>query len=95
MASDITYLRANGRFYYLCVILDLFSRMVVAWKLSPSIDQNLTLSCVHTVDYKVTGKGENNREGFRGNLKVNSLVRNLLTNAESLAGTNRTLLTRH
>lgn len=57
-ASDITYLRANGRFYYLCVILDLFSRMVVAWKLSPSIDQNLTLSCLRAAyDNRRPSKG--------------------------------------
>ena len=50
-ASDITYIRADGRFYYLCVILDLFSRMVVAWNLSPHIDQNLTLSCLRAAYY--------------------------------------------
>ena len=57
-ASDITYIRANGRFYYLCVILDLFSRMVVAWNLSPSIDQELSISCLKTAyDDRGPGKG--------------------------------------
>ena len=32
--SDITYIKAGGRFYYLCVIIDLFSRRVIAYKLS-------------------------------------------------------------
>ena len=45
-AADITYLRAEGRFFYLCVILDLFFRRVIAWKLSPRMDQNLTLACL-------------------------------------------------
>ena len=29
---DFTYIRAGGRFYYLCAILDLFSRKVIAYK---------------------------------------------------------------
>ena len=32
--SDITYLKAGGKWYYLCVVLDLFSRKVVSWHLS-------------------------------------------------------------
>ena len=31
---DFTYIKATGRFYYLCVIIDLFSRKVIAYKLS-------------------------------------------------------------
>ena len=30
---DFTYIRAGGRFYYFCAILDLFSRKVIAYKL--------------------------------------------------------------
>jgi len=57
-ASDITYIRANGRFYYLCVILDLFSRKVVAWNLSTHIDQELSISCLKTAyDNRGPGKG--------------------------------------
>lgn len=32
--SDVTYFRFNNRTYYICVILDLYSRMVVAYKIS-------------------------------------------------------------
>jgi len=39
--SDITYIRAGTRFYYLCVIIDLFSRKVIAYKLSAKIDTQL------------------------------------------------------
>ncbi len=39
--SDITYLKVGGRHAYLCVIIDLFSRMVVGWKLSNSMKANL------------------------------------------------------
>jgi putative transposase len=33
--TDITYIRANGLWFYLVAILDWFSRYVLAWKLSP------------------------------------------------------------
>jgi putative transposase len=35
--SDITYLPVNGKWYYLAVFIDLFSRKVVGWDLSPSL----------------------------------------------------------
>ena len=43
---DFTYLRAVGRFYYLCVILDLFSRKVIAYKLSPSLNTRLSIEAL-------------------------------------------------
>jgi len=39
--SDFTYLRAGNKWHYLCVILDLFSRKVIAYKLSPRADVEL------------------------------------------------------
>ena len=39
--SDITYIRAGGKFYYLCVIIDLFSRKVIAYKISARPDAQL------------------------------------------------------
>ena len=41
--SDFTYIRAAGRFYYLCAILDLFSRKVIAFKVSDKIDTDLAI----------------------------------------------------
>ena len=41
--SDITYIKAGGKFYYLCVIIDLFSRRVIAYKISCKIDTRLVL----------------------------------------------------
>lgn len=32
--SDFTYIRVGSRFYYLCAILDLYARKVVAYKVS-------------------------------------------------------------
>lgn len=43
-ASDITYLKAGGKWCYLCVILDLFSRKVISWCLSTKIDADLVIN---------------------------------------------------
>ncbi len=42
--SDITYIRVNGRWAYLCVIIDLFSRKVISWKISCKPDAELVIS---------------------------------------------------
>ena len=41
--SDITYLKSERGWLYLCVIIDLFSRKVVGWALSPEINTNLVM----------------------------------------------------
>jgi len=45
-ASDITYIRLLKEYIYLAVILDLFSRRCIGWKLSRNIDTQLTLSAL-------------------------------------------------
>lgn len=40
---DFTYLRVADRFYYLCAILDLFSRKVIAYRVSPKMDRFLAI----------------------------------------------------
>ena len=42
-ASDITYIRVAGRFRYLCVVMDLFSRKIIAYKTSVKIDTKLVM----------------------------------------------------
>lgn len=42
--SDITYIRIANGFVYLAVVIDLFSRKVVGWDISKSIDGELVLS---------------------------------------------------
>ncbi len=41
--SDITYLRAKSGIYYLCVIIDLFSRMVISYSLSENANTNIVI----------------------------------------------------
>jgi len=40
---DFTYVRVAGRFYYICVILDLFSRKVIACRVGSKIDRFLAI----------------------------------------------------
>jgi putative transposase len=44
--SDITYIRAGQGWLYLAVILDLFSRRVAGWAMSPTLSQELTLTAL-------------------------------------------------
>lgn len=46
-ATDITYIRLRGGFAYLVAILDWFSRYVVSWQLSNSLDR---LFCLEALD---------------------------------------------
>ena len=45
-ASDITYIRLRQGFIYLVAIMDWFSRYVVAWELSNSMDTSFCLSAL-------------------------------------------------
>lgn len=43
-ASDFTHIRCEGRCYYLCIVLDLYSRKVIAWNLSKKPDAEMVIS---------------------------------------------------
>ena len=40
--SDVTYIHFNNKTYYLCAILDLYARKVIAWRISPRNNTHLT-----------------------------------------------------
>ena len=42
-STDITYLPMGGSFLYLVVFLDLYSRKIVSWSLSPSLSKDFVL----------------------------------------------------
>lgn len=44
--SDITYFKLNAKWFYICVVLDLFSRKVVAYKIGTSNSTQLTKSTI-------------------------------------------------
>lgn len=41
--TDFTYIRTYEGWLYLAVVLDLFSRQVVGWSMSPRIDRELAM----------------------------------------------------
>lgn len=45
--SDITYVKVGPRWMYLTVFIDLFSRIVVGWDLSDSLDRNSMIRAFH------------------------------------------------
>ncbi len=45
-AGDVTYLRVNGEWNYLAVIIDLYSRRVVGWEIDKTRTAHLTLSAL-------------------------------------------------
>ncbi len=42
-ASDITYIRVRGGFVYLAVILDVYSRKIIGWAISKTLDRSICL----------------------------------------------------
>lgn len=42
--GDFTYIRAGGKWYYLCMVIDLFSRKVISWNLSYMADVELVMA---------------------------------------------------
>ena len=44
--ADITYIRLQGEFVYLAVVIDAHSRRVIGWELSRRIDTELTMSAL-------------------------------------------------
>jgi len=41
--GDITYVRLKGRFIYIALLMDVFTRMIRGWQLSQHLNQTLTL----------------------------------------------------
>lgn len=45
-STDITYIRLRGGFIYLVAILDWYSRYVIAWEISNSLEVDFCISCL-------------------------------------------------
>ena len=53
-ATDVTYIRLSGGFVYLVAILDLYSRKVLSWRLSNSLDADF---CVEALEEAIMNYG--------------------------------------
>ena len=55
---DFTYVRVGNRFYYICAILDLYSRKVIACRVGSKIDRFLAINTLRdAVQYRGVSKG--------------------------------------
>ena len=46
--GDITYVRLQGHFIYVCLLMDVFTRMIRGWHISQHLTQSLTLKTLET-----------------------------------------------
>ena len=51
-ASDFTYIKVAGKWYYLCIVMDLFSRKVISWNISSKPDVDLVMTTFKKAYYK-------------------------------------------
>lgn len=57
-AGDVTYLKVNGKWSYLAVILDLYSRRIIGWSLSNTRTVNLThMALKQALDHRLVRPG--------------------------------------
>lgn len=52
---DFTYIRVGSRYYYLCAVMDLYARKIIAYKLSSHINTKLAID---TLDAAVVVRGK-------------------------------------
>jgi len=74
-ASDITYLPMENGFTYLTVIMDWFSRKVLSWRLSNSMDSSFCVDALEEAIHRY-GKPQGNQytgEAFTDVLKDNDI----------------------
>lgn len=53
LAGDITYLKHDGKHFYLAVVLDLFNREVVGWSMSDSLETGIVLKALDSAMRKI------------------------------------------
>lgn len=61
--SDITYIRLQDQFIYLAVILDAFSRRVIGYHLSQSLDRSIVLKALNMA-LRLRGLNQNTKNKF-------------------------------
>ena len=77
-AGDITYVQTREGWLYLAVVLDLWSRRVIGWSMSPKIDTNLVASAMRAA---ITSRKPTPGTIFhsdRGSQYASTVFRNLL-----------------
>ena len=74
--TDITYIRMQGGFMYLVAFLDWYSRYVVSWELSDTLEDFFVISALQTALKTAVPRIANSDQGsqFTGNGYINTLL---------------------
>ncbi len=62
---DITYIRLEGGFVYLVAVIDWYSRFVIDWEVSISLDKEFVISCLKRAFVKVIPEILNSDQGVQ------------------------------
>lgn len=62
---DITYIKLNGGFVYLVAVIDWYTRYVVSWEISISLETEFVLSCLKRAFKKATPEILNSDQGVQ------------------------------
>jgi putative transposase len=89
--TDITYIRLKGGFMYLVVYMDWYSRFVVSWELSDTLDEGFVISALRNALEKSVPEIANSDQGsqFTGKAYTNTLLNSKV--AISMDGRKRAL----
>lgn len=80
LAGDITYLRLGKKFIYLAVVIDLFTREVVGWSMSWTLETKVILKAMDMAMRKVGSDAEIIFHSDRGSQYASEAYRNFLKN---------------
>lgn len=87
--GDITYIPLVNRFAYLAILLDLFSRKIVGWKLNLSMDENLVIATLKQAIKARQPTPQLVHHTDRGGQYASQKYRQLLTRAQVLQSMSR------
>ena len=75
--TDITYIRMQGGFMYLVAFLDWYSRYVISWELSDTLEDDFVLSALKNALKNATPQIANSDQGsqFTGNGYISTLLK--------------------
>jgi transposase InsO family protein len=89
LAGDITYLRVRGTFLYLAVVLDLYTREVLGWSMSLSLETPLVLKAMDMAMRKVGPDAQIIFHSDRGSQYASEAYRKFLKNKNILPSMSR------
>lgn len=80
-STDLTYIKMRKGFVYLVALIDLFSRYVVSWQLSITMDTEFCISMLEAALSRSVPKIINTDQGsqFTSNIWTDSLLKNRIT----------------